>query len=316
MSQNSKETNPTEPGEASGAARRFAHDGLLWRKLARLGAAHGPRWFVEYSPPLVGLCAALLLPRSRRTVRSNLRLIRGPVGRAREAREVAKTFTSYAGCLAEVLSNGSKNSALPDLEVSGRPHMERAVALGRGGIVVTAHTAGWELVGPVLRKHKGLDVVLVMEAERDGGARELQDRARRATGMQVAHVGEDPFSSLPLLHKLRDRAALAIQIDRVPSGMRGIPAQIFGAAGEIPEGPLRLAQLSGAPIVPIFCARLGFRSYFAEVFEPVLLPRRPDAKTLEATAQGLADSMTNFVRRYPTQWFDFGGSGALRPPSR
>jgi lauroyl/myristoyl acyltransferase len=289
---------------------RFAHDGLFWRRLARLGAAHGPRWLVEYSPPLIGVAVALALPNVRRAVQGNLRRIRGPVGRVRDARDVAATFATYAGCMAEVLSNGSKNAELPDLGVRGKPYMDAALAAGKGVILATAHTAGWELVGPVFRAKKGLEVVMVMEAERDGAARELHDRARRASGVEVAHVGADPFASLPLLRKLRDGGALALQIDRVPEGMRGVPVRTFGETQAIPEGPLRLAQLSGAPIVPLFCARLGYRSYFAEIYEPIYLPRRPGPAVLEASAQKLADAMADFVRRHPTQWFDFGGKGA------
>jgi KDO2-lipid IV(A) lauroyltransferase len=123
------------------------------------------------------------------------------------------------------------------------------------------------------------------------------------------HVGADPFASLPLLHRLRDGAALALQIDRVPSGMRALPVRMFGAASQIPEGPLRLAQLSGAPIVPIFCARLGYRSYRAEMFEALHVTRRPGAGVLEATAQRLADTMGEFVARHPTQWFHFAPTG-------
>ena len=231
-----------QPERTEPEKRRFAHDGVVWRRLARLGAAHGPGWFVEYSPPVIGLCAALLLPRSRRAVLDNLHRIRGDAGRVRDARDVAATFASYAGCLAEVLSNGSKNTRLPDLELSGRAHMERAIAEGKGVILVTAHTAGWELVGPVFSRAKGLDVVMVMEPERDHGARELHDRARRATGQEVAHVGTDPFASLPLLHRLREGAAVALQIDRVPDRMRTVKVRLFGEEGEIPEGPLRLAQ--------------------------------------------------------------------------
>jgi len=297
-------TGPSRP-PAGPAAGVFAHDGHLWRRLAQLGAAHGPRWFVEHSPPVIGLCAALLLPETRRTVRDNLRRIRGPVGRAREARDVASTFTSYAGCLAEVLSSGSRNAVLPEVEVVGDEHMEEARAAGKGIILVTAHTAGWEVVGPALHRQTGLDLVMVMEAERDAGARELHDSARRAAGMAVAHVGSDPLASLPLLHKLREGAALGLQIDRVPDGMRGVPVRMFGQEAEIPEGPLRLAQLSGAPIVPVFCARAGYRRYRAEVFPASRLPRRPDAATFGAVAQRLADAMTEFVAQNPTQWFDF-----------
>jgi lauroyl/myristoyl acyltransferase len=301
------------PPETPEKSSRFAHDGLFWRRLARLGAAHGPAWLVEYSPPLIGVAVALALPSVRRAVRGNLRRIRGPVGRVRDTRDVVATFATYAGCMAEVLSNGSKNAELPDLGVIGKPHMDRVLAAGKGVILATAHTAGWELVGPVFKERNRIDVMMVMEAERDGAARELHDRARRATGIELLHVGSDPFSSLPLLHRLRDGGALALQIDRVPDGMRGIPVRMFGEMQSIPEGPLRLAQLSGAPIVPLFCARLGYRSYFAEVFEPVYIPRRPAPGVLEASAQKLADAMSDFVSRHPTQWFDFGGQAKAAP---
>ena len=216
-----------------------------------------------------------------------------------------RTFTTYAGCLAEGLASGSKNAAAPDLEVHGRHHMEGAVAGGKGVILVTAHTAGWEATGQVFRDHWGLDVVMVMAAERNTAAGELHDDVRRSGGVGVTHVGRDPFSSLPLLHQLRRGAAIALQIDRMPPGMRGMPVRMFGEEHEIPEGPLRLAQVSGSPIVPLFCARLGYRSYFAEVYPPVVVPRRPSPDVLQACAQKLGDAMQEFVRRYPTQWFHF-----------
>ncbi len=285
--------------------RGLAHDGLVWRRFARFGAAHGPGWFLACAPPVLGLLMALLLPKARRAVRDNLRRIRGRVGWLREARDVAHTFTSFAGCFAEVLASGSKNGATPELTLEGREHIEAALSLGKGLVIVTAHTAGWEVVGPVLRIHKGLDVVMVMEAERDPEAREVSDRARRASGVLVAHVGHDPFASLPLLHRLRDGAAVALQIDRVPVGMRSLEVRMLGESREVPEGPLRLAQLSGAPIVPFLCARLGRGRYLAQAFPPCQLARRAPPPELAAVAQRLADDVTSFVTRYPTQWFDF-----------
>ena len=304
----------TSPG--SGGSGRFSHDGLFWRRLARLGAAHGPRWFVEHSPSIIGVAAALALPSARRAVKLNLRRIRGTVSPVREAREVLATFANYAGCLAEVLSYDSKNEGLPDLSVRGRDNLDQALAAGKGAVMVTAHTAGWELAGPIFRRNHGIDMVMVMEAERDDGARELHDRARRATGVEVFHVGADPLAALPLLHMLRRGAALALQIDRVPPGMRGVPVRLLGERHIVPEGPLRLAELSGAPIIPIFCARLGYRSYVTEIFDPVVVSRRPSPAVKEAVAQRLADAMAAFVTRYPTQWFDFGLTSRSRASER
>src|SRR5262249_14363084 len=133
--------------------RALRHDSLFWRKLARLGAAHGPEWWIRYSPAFFGCAAALIVPRARRAVLHNLRRIHGgPRPRVREAMDVARTFASYAGCLAEVLSNGSKNERLPDAALFGEHHLDAALAYNRGIVLTTMHTAGWETVGPLLSR--------------------------------------------------------------------------------------------------------------------------------------------------------------------
>ena len=88
------------------------------------------------------------------------------------------------------------------------------------------------------------------------------------------------------------------------------PVRLFGARAFIPEGPIRLAQLSGAPLVAVFCARLGFRRYRIEVNEPIFVPRRVDEAGIDAYAQQIAGALEAFLRRHPTQWFDFGAAGS------
>jgi KDO2-lipid IV(A) lauroyltransferase len=282
----------------------LAHDGLFWRRLAYLGASRGPRWWVRYSPPFFGLAAAALLPGARRAVGANLRRVRGEANAMRHALDVAHTFTTYAGCLAESLSNGSKNVESPDVIALGEAHLVKALSGGRGAVFVTAHTAGWDIVGPLVMLHHAREVLLVMEAERDGAARRLHDEARRASGLSVVHVGDDPLASLSLLAHLRRGGIVALQLDRVPPGMRAREVVMFGGPAHVPEGPLRLAQAAGVPIVPLFCARLGFRRYLIELTEPVYVRTRSSAE-LDAAAQRIADVMAHFVRAHPTQWLHF-----------
>jgi lauroyl/myristoyl acyltransferase len=284
----------------------LAHDGAMWRRLAWLGASYGPLWWLRYSPPAFGLAAAVLVPGARRAVASNLRRVRGDVPRMREALDVAQTFATYAGCLAEGLANGSKNGAVPDIECDSMHRVRDALAKGRGVILVTAHTAGWELTGPGLARDLGAPVMMAMEAERSAGARDLQDDTRRATGLGVVHVGADPLASIALLHHLRKGGAVALQIDRLPAGMRGRAVRLLGGEGRMPEGPLRLAELTGAPIVPVFSARLGFRRYAVEASEPVWLARGAGEEARGAAAQHMADALTRFLQAHPTQWLDFG----------
>ncbi len=175
-------------------------------------------------------------------------------------------------------------------------------------IFATAHTAGWECLGALLAHKHDRQVMVVMQRERDPAARELQDRIRMAStrGVEIVHVGEDPLACLPLMRHLRAGGVVALQIDRVPRGMTGRKVQMFGGPGLIPEGVLRLAQLTGAPIMPVFSSRVGHRRYAVEVCSPVHIPRHADTGELDAAAQTLAGALQDFVGRHPTQWFAFG----------
>ncbi len=291
----------------SGEPRQpLGHERLFWRRLAHWGATRGPEWWLRLSPPVVGAAASVLVPSARHAVVDNLRRIRGQGSRARDAREVLATFSTYASCIAEVLSNDAPAGFRPpSATILGELNVKAALAARRGLVIVTAHTAGWESAGPLLARDHGLDIMIVMQPEPDARARALQDDARLRSGVAIAHVGDDPLASLPLMRHLRGGGAVALQLDRVVPGMRTRAAPFLGGRGEVPEGPLRLAQLTGAPVVPIFCSREGFRKYVIHVFEPRTIPRHATEVELDSAAAHVADAMTRFLRAHPTQWFHF-----------
>jgi KDO2-lipid IV(A) lauroyltransferase len=289
-------------------ADRLAIDGPFWRRLARWGSRHGPAWFVRFSPPVLGLAACVLAPGPRRRVVLNLRRVRGERGPLRDAIDVSRTFATYASCLAEILAAGSPRAALPKAIVRGKPYVFDALADQRGLIFVTAHTAGWETVGPLLSRDHALRPMIAEARERDVATSAIQDEARRAHGLLIAHVGDDPLSALPLVRHLRGGGVVALQIDRVPHRVRARSVALFDAPGRIPEGPLRLAMLTEAPLVPIFAARTGYRQYELVAYPPIRLTRTSTEVDVDAAARAVAQAMQSFVRANPTQWFHFRDS--------
>lgn len=283
-----------------------AHEGLFWRRAARWGS-HGPEWWLKFGPPVFGWAAAACVPSARRAVLGNLRRIRGAASPWRDARDVLSTFGTYASCLAEVLSNDAPGGPRkPRALVLGERFVRAAMREQTGMVLVTAHTAGWDVVGPLLGKTYGVDLLLAIHAEPNAAAGRIQDEARRRAGVSIAHVGGDPLSSLPLLHHLRAGGVVGLQLDRIASGMRTRAVSVLGEKVELPEGPFRLAQFSGAPIVPIFCARRGHREYLIVAFEPRRLPRRASDSAIDDVAGYVASCMMCFLREHPTQWFQFG----------
>src|SRR6185503_18749212 len=226
-------------------------DSALWRRAIAAGVAFGPHAFVRYSPPVFGLAFGAALGMERALVRANLRRVRGPRSPLVELADVAAVFTTYASCLTEalLLASGRGYKLVP--RSRGVEHYHACAAKGRGVIIATAHTGGWEVAGPVLSGVHPGEVVVVMQRERDALARKIQDEARSRAGVKVVHIGESAFDALALLGHLRRRSVVAIQIDRVPPGVRGRQVRFFGAPWLAPEGPLKLAAVSGAPILPV-----------------------------------------------------------------
>jgi lauroyl/myristoyl acyltransferase len=293
-----------EAGRSSGS--RLAYDGEFWRQMAALGARRFPRWWMRYSPPVFGLAAAALLPEARRAVRNNLEHIRGPAPLWRDTLDTARTFTTYASCLTESLARGSKNEAPLRTQFSGAENMHAGVAVGRGVILLTMHTAGWEVATPLFARDTKVRMMIVMEEERDARAQAIQDGSRRAWGAEFVHVGKDPLSALPILRHLKENGTVAMQIDRPSSNGRSLTIELLGRPYPIPEGPLRLAQLSGAPLLPSFTARLGPNAYHARTYPHLSVSRRAGEAEIQRAAQGIGDAMGDFLQRFPTQWFHWG----------
>jgi lauroyl/myristoyl acyltransferase len=260
---------------------------------------------IEHSPKLFGTAFALALPETRSQVLRNLRRIKGPRGFFKEQRDVVETFTSYAACLAESLGIERSDAQDTELVVHGEAHLNEALASARGVILVTAHIGPWDCAARLLAKNFAADVVIVMLAEPDAQARKIHDSVRERTGVRVMHIGDHPLDALPLLRHVRRGGVLAIQLDRAAPGGRFLDVELFGSAEQMPEGPFRLAALSGAPIVPIFAHRVGYFRYEFSIEAPIWVDRAATQSELEVAAAAAARSMQSFISRHPTEWFHF-----------
>jgi lauroyl/myristoyl acyltransferase len=284
----------------------FRHDGPFWRSLATFGAAHAPRALVRYSPPAWAFAFALAMPDARARVRKNLRWVLGTRPYQAEIVDVFRTFSNFASCLTEGLAMGGPHAPEVASVIHGENHLRAVMGGGRGVILVTAHTGGWETAGPLLRKQFKRDVMIVMQREPDVRAREIQDRARRRSGIRIVHVGGEPLAVLPLLSHVRRGGVLGLQIDRAPNAMRSIPVPLFGTPARVPSGPFLLARAAGVPILPVFTRRLGYFRYEIQISAPLEIPKTAPDDALARAAERAAADMERFIRAHPTHWFDFG----------
>ncbi|WP_437330640.1 lysophospholipid acyltransferase family protein [Sorangium sp. So ce381] len=289
------------------------HDSAFWRRALTAGVTRGPDPLVRHSPPLFGVIFAAALPELRRRVEENLRRVRGPRSRLVDLLDSSAVFAAYGSCITEALLLASDRGYTVVRRSRGVEHYHACAAAGRGVIIVTAHTGGWDIAGQILGVVHPAGVMLAMQRERDAEARAIQDAARQRAGVQVVHIGEGPLDALPLLKHLQRGGAVAMQIDRVPPGMRSREVTFLGGRWRAPEGPIALAAMSGAPILPVFTHRLGFLDYEAVVAPPIRLARRATEEERDAAAAEMMGALERFVRAHPTQWFHFSGDGPVAP---
>lgn len=288
----------------------LAPDGAFLRRLAVLGATRGPDWLLKGAPAVFGPLFWALLREPRRGVRQNLRRIVGPRSMLQERRDEVELFVNFARTLTEGIATLGPRRAQAQITVEGAEHflgLER-----RGCILVTAHTSGFELAGALLAERLGIEVVVVMQPEKDEAARRISDEVRRRGGLRIFTAGEGPTGALELAGLLRRGACVAIQVDRVPLGGRALPVSLWGKPAALPRGPFALARATGAPLLPVFTRRSGFLAVEARLFPPITIPRRGGDEAMLDAARQIAASLGAWIEAYPTEWFDWG-QGAKEP---
>lgn len=158
-------------------------------------------------------------------------------------------FHHFALNIAEFLqlAAGRIDALLSSVATEGEEHLESCRRGGRGTVVLTGHVGNWELaVAWAVRR--GVPLLPVYRPHPSARADRFFFQARERLGVRTFVLGTD---ARPLLAHLRQGGWLAIMGDRDYTG-NGRAVEFLGARVRLPVGYLRLAQLAGAWILPVW----------------------------------------------------------------
>jgi lauroyl/myristoyl acyltransferase len=280
--------------------------GIFWYRFHRWGAVVTPGGLKKLLLPPITAIFSIVLIRIRGAIASNLDAVLGPCGFWRRQLRIYRTLREFAWCVSERYERLSTGREFT-FTIEGDDHW-RAAASG-GFIVATAHIGHWETASALPADATGRKVHVVREDEMDPRAREfirglLADRGGPA--YETHFAGENPGLGLLLLEALRHGEIVALQGDRPRQGGRVIEVELFGRKLPFPEGPAALARSAGAPLVPVFAFREGWRRYRVAIQPLITVPRTSDRQSdLTAATQEFARCVERAIRRQPHQWFCF-----------
>jgi KDO2-lipid IV(A) lauroyltransferase len=184
--------------------------------------------------------------------------------------------------------------------IEGTDNWYRARQMHKGAIIATAHMGSFEIgLCAMLKVEKRIHVVF----KRDIRSRfeRLRRTLRERLGVIEAPVDDGLANWVRLREALLADEVVAIQADRVMPGQKGLKVPFLGGHILLPDGPARLAAITGSPILPVFTMRER-DGKVRVVIEPAVTPTGMDAAAVETAVRELADVIARRVAQCPQQW--------------
>lgn len=237
----------------------------------------------------------------RGAVRANLRQM---TGREPGWRDVLRVFQhgvlNYWDTFALAHLTGEQVLALMPGE--GWEHLDRALASGRGAVVVSAHLSSVTLCGTVIAA-RGYPTTCVVERMQPARLHEAVNRYRRRFGLRAVAMGGEAAREMIAL--LRRGEVAGLIADRDVEGT-GPLVEFFGAPTSFPDGPAALSLRTGAPLIVAVASRRPDGGFHGTIDPPLDVPRTGDRKRdVAALTQAMAWRLQYHIGSHPEQWTVF-----------
>lgn len=195
--------------------------------------------------------------------------------------------------------------------VDGWENVDKAFQRGKGVFLVTGHLGNWELLGGHL----------CSRYKTSGVAQELYDprfdeiinrfRVEKLGGTSMIKRG---MALRGILESLQDKQAILVLCDQ-DTGQDGVFVPFFGKMAWTQSGVARIAQKTGAALVPAFMVRGADGRFEVHAEKEILVSPSGDKEkdVLEATRR-ITEVIEKYVRAYPDQWVWMHQRWKTRPP--
>jgi predicted LPLAT superfamily acyltransferase len=246
--------------------------------------------------------------RARRASRDYLRRVRAHTGQAVPG--VLAHFASFGENLLDKLLLWGGLFRLDDVRFHGADVIERAIALGNGGVLVCSHLGNVELTRVLSRQRNDIKSTVLVHTKHAQAFNRLMGKLNPESQTNLLQVTEmTPATAMMLSERVSRGEFVVIAGDRVPvSGNEHVAtADFMGAPAPFPVGPYLLAGILQCPVYLLFTVRVGgvTEVHIEHFRDGVRLPRKGRAEALGELARGYARRLEFHAARAPLQWFNF-----------
>ena len=200
-----------------------------------------------------------------------------------------------------------------DIAVTNESVFWNALAAGHGCLLLGSHLGSFEMLGIVGSVEKKLTINMVMHVNDSARLGGLIMGGQASLPYKIIPLGE-PGSMLRVKECLERGEVVGILADRIYANEATESLPFLGSRARFSMSPIRLARLTGAPVVTVFGLFSGGRRYeivFESVATRVEDVRAADFDAASGTISSqrcLADYVSileRHARTHPYNWFNF-----------
>ena len=246
----------------------------------------------------------LAIPRLRRTALQNLEM----AGLAGRERIVTGVFNSIARMIVSFARFPQINAGniAEWIEYQGLENFENARRAGKGVLIATAHFGNWELSAFA---HAFLSAPMhVVVRPIDNAPIDRMVEARRA--LSGNHIITKTDAARGILRALKANEAVGILIDQNTMPGEGVFVDFFGKQACATSAFVKLAQHSGAAVVPGYALWSEEKQKYTLYFEPSV----EMTGDVQADTQHVHACLEAAIRKHPDQWLWLHRRWKTRPP--
>lgn len=212
-----------------------------------------------------------------------------------------KIYYNWAKNICDFLKHPiiSKDKLKERIELVGLENLDKALQKGKGVVIFTAHIGNfeWGACRIAVEGYKIWGVSLVRENEL---LNKFFESYRLSKGLKTLYINK----MLNVFKILKDNGIVAIPTDWDPTNKARV-YNFFGKNAIIPDGSVKIAMKSGAPLVPSFIFRKGKYNHLQVIEEPVELIQDEslDNETLlNKNMEKMIEVLEKYIRENIEEW--------------
>jgi KDO2-lipid IV(A) lauroyltransferase len=225
---------------------------------------------------------------------------------------VRRVYLHLADMLVEVLVAPRllrKGNVRRYMEMHGLEHFDRALAGGKGAVLVIGHQGNWEFIGYAVTL-AGYPLHAIARPLDNPYIDRYLNRFRTGTGQGIA----SKYNVLRQIGDMLDQNKIVVFLADQDARRHGLFVPFFGRPASTYKAPAVMILRHGAPLLVAEIYRKGFLRHVG-IARPVEVPPGLDGEAaVRHLVSAYTASLETFIRRHPEQYLWLHRRWKTRPP--